>query len=290
MIGSLFSPSPADRRLLRTGALRGPTTYVIAIMTFAMVLIAAVGLALANAAGVVATAAEHRYVAQLPDGRQLAAAVSVLRSTAGVTDIEPVPEAEMRRTLERWVGPAGLGDDLPLPALIHFDLAPEADPAAIAAALERRVAGGRMVAERATLQPLTQSLRALQWTALVLVLLMAVAASAAVVLAARGALDTHRPTVEIMHGVGATDQQIAGMFQRKIALDALGGSLAGGAIAAFVLLLIAQRGGGLAGDLAGRAPLDGGDLLLLFLLPLAAVVIATLVARAAVLGALRKAP
>ena len=58
----------AERRLLPGGTLRGPTPYVIAIMTFAMMIVAAAGLALANAAGVVAGAVEHRYVLQLPDG------------------------------------------------------------------------------------------------------------------------------------------------------------------------------------------------------------------------------
>ena len=36
-------------------------------------------------------------------------------------------------------------------------------------------------------------------------LLLAAAASAAVVLAARGAIDSHRSTVEVLHGIGATD-------------------------------------------------------------------------------------
>jgi cell division transport system permease protein len=123
-----------------------------------------------------------------------------------------------------------------------------------------------------------------------MVLLMAAATSAAVVLAARGALDTHRSTIEIMHGIGATDEQVARLFQRKIALDALAGALVGGAVAALALLLIGAGGTALARDLAGTAPLTLGDLVLLAMLPLAAVVLATLVARAAVLSALRQSP
>ena len=59
-------------------------------------------------------------------------------------------------------------------------------------------------------------------------------------LAARGALDTHRFTIEVMHGIGATDVQVTHLFQRKIAIDALVGSLAGAAAAAFVLLVLAR--------------------------------------------------
>lgn len=286
---SLFVPSTADRRLLPGGTLRGPTPYVIAIMTFAMMTVAAAGLALSNMAGVVADAAENRFVVQLPDGGggRLQAAVDAARSARGVTSVRPVPEEEMRRTLERWLGPAGLGGDLPIPALVHLDLAPGADPAEVARHIEGSAPGARLVAEEETLAPLLGSIRALQWLALTLVLLMAAATSAAVVLAARGALDTHRSTIEIMHGIGATDEQVARLFQRKIAVDALAGALFGGVAAALVLLIIAG-GAAIASDLAGGPPLDAGDLLLLALLPLAAVAIATLVARLAVLGALRQ--
>lgn len=290
MKGSLFAGTEAERRLLPGGTLRGPTPYVIAIMTFAMMIVAAAGLALANAAGIVAGAVENRYVLQLPDGGagKLEAAVQAARSVRGVTGVEAVPEAEMRQTLEKWLGPGGLGGELPVPALIHLELAPNADADQAGAALRRVVPGARFIAEQATVKPLLGSLRALRWLSVALVLLMAAATSAAVVLAARGALDTHRSTIEIMHGIGATDQQVALLFQRKIALDAMVGALVGGVIAAVALLVIGGGGLALASDLAGGPPLRGGDFVLLALMPIAAVLLATLVARFAVLGALHK--
>ena len=191
-------------------------------------------------------------------------------------------------TLEKWVGAGGLGEDLPVPAIIHLDLGPGADGAAgIGAALTRALPGARFIAEQ-QVQPLLGSLRALRWLAVAMVLLMAAATSAAVVLAARGALDTHRQTIEIMHGIGATDQQVALLFQRKIALDAMVGALAGGAIAALALLLVGGGGLALGSDLTGGPPLHLADLVALALLPVAAVLLATLVARFAVLSALHK--
>ena len=71
------------------------------------------------------------------------------------------------------------------------------------------------------------------------------------VLAARGALDTHRFTIEVMHGIGATDVQVTHLFQRKIAIDALIGSLLGGVAAALVLLGLAA-GASFAGELHRR--------------------------------------
>lgn len=288
----ILTASEAERRLIPGGTFQGPTPYVIAIMTFAMMIVAAAGLALANAAGIVAGAVEHRYVLQLPDGSggKLETAVRAAKAVPGVANVEPVPEAEMRRTLERWVGPGGLGSELPVPALIHLDLDPRVKAGAVGGALQRVLPGARFIAEQATVQPLLGSLRALRWLAVALVLLMAAAASAAVVLAARGALDTHRNTIEIMHGIGATDEQVTLLFQRKIALDALAGAVAGGVAAALALLLVGGGGVAMVRDLAGGPPLGTGDFIILALLPLAAVFLATVVARVAVLSALRKAP
>ena len=146
----------------------------------------------------------------------------------------------------------------------------------------------RVAAHRETVRPLLNSLRLLQWVALGLVLLLSAAAAAAVVLAARGALDTNRSTIDVMHGVGATDLQVTHLFQRRIAIDALTGSLIGAAAAAVVLLLLAT-GAAFAGQLTGGATLGLTDFVILALLPLALTMLATWVARAAVLAALREA-
>jgi cell division transport system permease protein len=281
--------SPPERRLLPGGRL-GPTPYVIAIMMFVMVVIAAAGLALANAAGTVARGVENRYSVQIADGAaKLPLAVRALTGAPGVAAVQPVPESAMRETLERWLGPAGAEADLPLPALIDVDLKPGASPAAIAARVEQAVPGARFVAHEAMLAPMLRAIRSLTWLAFALVLLIAMATAAAVVLAARGALDTNRPTIEVMHGIGATDAQVARLFQRRIAMDSLAGGIAGAAAAGLVLLLIAGGRAVWMEDFAGGPLLTLGDLALLAALPLAGTLVATLVARQAVLRALRAA-
>ena len=123
-----------------------------------------------------------------------------------------------------------------------------------------------------------------------LVALIAIATAAAVVLAARGAFDTHRPTVEIMHGIGATDLQLTRLFQRKIAVDALAGAAAGTLAAVLGMLMVGGGGAALAGGLADTPLLGGRHIAMLALLPVGAVILATLVARWTVLGALREMP
>ena len=204
-------------------------------MSFSIMLIAATGLALANTASVLSRAIEARYALEVPGGRRQPRrrCLRRVRSTPGVTSVEAVPESEMRKTLERWLGPAAQSRDLPVPALINFDARGRAR---ISARCEQRTQaiapGAQIVAHRDSVAPLLHSLVLLQVVAFGLVLLLSAAAAAAVVLAARGALDTHRFTIEVMHGIGATDLQVTHLFQRKIAIDAFIGSIAGGLAAA----------------------------------------------------------
>jgi cell division transport system permease protein len=280
--------SQADRRLLGTSRFRGPTPWVIAVMSFSIMIIAATGLALAHTAGSLTEAIQARYAIEIPNGgRNLGAIVAAVKSSPGVTSVEAVPESDMRSTLKRWLGPAAESADLPVPALINFDLRAGGKLSAV----EQRVAtiapGARISAHADRVAPLLRSMRALQWLAFGLVLLLSGAAAAAVVLAARGALDTHRFTIEVMHGIGATDLQLTHMFQRKIALDALVGSLAGAVVGALVIGLL-TGGASFIGELVGGATLSPADLLLLVLLPFVLTALATWVARMAVLAALRE--
>ena len=286
MIAWLF-PAESARRLLPDGRGRA-TPWIIAIMTFVTIVIAAAGLALANAASLVGSAAERQISVQLTEARGGdPAGLGALRRIPGVAEARVVPEAEVRSTLERWLGPDSEGLGLPLPVLVEVKVAPGADTERVAQALRRAVPGARVSTYEEELAPLARSLAALQWLALGLIVLMATATSAAVVLAARGALDTHRGTIEVMHGIGATDRQVVLLFQRRIALDALLGGATGAAAAALALLMVLGPAAGLIGGLAGGAALSLSDLLLLAAIPLLLTVLATVVARVAVQRALR---
>jgi cell division transport system permease protein len=278
-----------EARLLPAEKLHGPTVSLMAIMTFAMIIIAAAGLALANAAGLIASGAQNRYVVEVPAASvaDLPQVLATVRSAPGVSEATPVPEDEMRRTLERWLGSAASSPDLPVPALVTLQLAPGANLSAIEGKVRRVAPSSRLFAEAGELKPLLSSARALQWLALSLVVLIAAATAAAVVLAARGALDTHRSTIEIMHRIGATDAQLARLFQAKIAVDSAAGAIAGALAAAVVLLLISGGASAISGELGSRSPLVRVDVVMLALLPIAIVLLATLVARWTVFRALR---
>jgi cell division transport system permease protein len=276
--------------LLAERKLHGPTTAVIAIMTFVMLVVAAGGLALAQAASSVGQGVHNRYVIELPASiaADLPRGLSLARSDPSVASVEAVPESELRSTLHRWLGDAADSADLPVPAMILVQLKPGSDPARISNRVKSAIPGARIVAETGQLGPLLKTLRMLEWLAISLVLLVLAATAAAIVLAARGALDTHRLTIEIMHGIGATDTQLSRLFERKFALDAFAGALAGTIAASACLLVIAATGAAVTSGLGVGLSLGAGNVAILSILPILLVFLAITVARWAVLKALRE--
>ena len=284
----------ADRRLLPEGRLAGPMPWVIAIMMFLTVLAAAAGLGLGGAAASLDESIGTRVTVQVmepnPDRRaaEAAAAAAALERLPGVESVQPVGPEEMEELLEPWLGGGGLEADLPIPAMIDVDLSPAAYARldSLRAALAEVAPSARVDDNAQWLAPLGRLIGALKWLAIGLVVLMILATAATVVLAARAALDTHRSTIEVLHLMGATDVQVARLFQRRIALDALFGGLIGLTAAALVLLLIGNRVTALGSELLGSADLPLANWLILGALPLLGVVLAMIVARTTILRAL----
>ena len=286
-MNQLFA-TDAEKRLIPSSGMRGPVPLLIAIMTFVIVVVAAAGLALSNTSAVVKAGVENRYSIQISDGAAKAPkAIAAARKNPEISRVEQVAPEDLRRTLERWLGPSASEADLPLPAIIDVDLRPGADSGKVKNAIESAVPGARFIAHRTSLEPLLKALRGLTLLALGLVLLIALASAAAIVLAARGALDTHRATIDVMHGIGAEDQQLVRLFVRQIAIDALSGGVAGAAAAGLVIAFIIG-GAGYATLLSGSPPLDWNDALVLLILPIAIALLATQVARRALMKALHQ--
>ncbi len=291
-----FAVSPADRRLLPEGRFAGPMPWVIAIMMFLTVLAGAGGLGLRRGAQGLVSSIGARLTVQIvdanPDFREAQARVAVqaLSRESGVLSVSRVSDAEMNAMLSRILGTAAAEANLPVPAMIDVELSADAYARrdAIAAAVREAAPSARIDDNAAWLSPLANLLGALKWLALALVVLMTGATAAAVVLAARGALDTHRGTIEVMHLMGSTDYQVARLFQRRIALDALFGGALGFVVGVLVLAGIGSRVGAVGSDLLGSAGLAAIDWLLLLLLPVAGIGLAMLVARTTVLRALRQ--
>jgi cell division transport system permease protein len=294
MKGGVRKFGAADRRLLPEGRLAGPMPWVIAIMMFLTVLAAAAGLRLGSAAANLGADIGSRVTVQIvqpnPDLREAEAraALAALQRQANVRSTRRLDEAEMQRLLEPWLGGGGLGADLPVPAMIDVSLGEGSPDAlqALRAAIVAAAPSARVDDNGQWLAPVARLIGSLKWLSAGLVLLMIGATAATVVLAARAALDTHRSTIEVLHLMGATDIQVARLFQRRIALDALFGGAVGLLLAGLVMLLIGNRIAALGSELLGASEMPLGSWLALIALPVLGVILATLVARFTILRAL----
>lgn len=295
----------SETQLVPQARLSGPMPWVIAIMVLLTAIAAASGLALGNLAAQAGADLAGGVTVQVVNAsppqraRQANNALAALRETPGVAQVRLVPAAEVSALLEPWLGTGAIsgGDDpaatdaLPVPALIDARLEGPANGAALdllRARLAKVAPDARVNAQSGWLEPVFAALGALRWLAVALIALLALTTMAAVLLAARTALDSHRNTIEIVHMLGGTDAQIARVFQRSIAIDAAAGGAVGLALAVAVILALGRRFDALGSGLAGGAGLGWPDWLLLAIVPLAGVALATLTARAAVLRALRR--
>lgn len=293
---ALRSASAANRSLLPEGRLAGPMPWVIAIMTFLTVLAAAAGLGLDGAASGLGQQLAGRLTIQIveanPDLRELQArrTLTELSRLSAVSGFTRVDEAKMQALLEPWLGREGLTRDLPVPALIDVTMAKgdARDLADLTQAVHAVAPSAQIESHAQWLGPLAGLLATLRWLSIGLVALMAVAMAAAVVLAARAALNTHRGTIDVMHLMGATDRQVARLFQRRAGLDALFGSLFGFTGGIIIVVFIANRLGAVGAALFDQGGLRPLDWLLIFLVPAGAVVLAVITARATVLRALAR--
>jgi cell division transport system permease protein len=278
--------------VLPAARLSGPMPWVIAIMVALCVLAAGAALALANFAGRAQSGLEGGLTVQIAVAdaserdAQARAAAALLARHPDVAAIRTVPEAELERLVEPWLGDAAGSGALVLPALIDVKLAQGAGaaaPARIEAALAEISPAARVDAQAGWLRPVFEAVRALRWLALTLIVLLTAAGAAVVWLAARNAFDANRPTIEIVHHLGAGDRQIAQLFQRSVLVDTALGGLVGLALGAAALVVLGGRFAALDAGVVNSGALAPRDWLLIALVPVLMTLVALFTARRTVL-------
>lgn len=292
-----FALPAHDRKLIPEGRLSGPMPWVIAVMLFLTLLVAAAGITLADAAHKGGADLASQVTVQIiePDpvarAAQKAALVKALRGTTGISSVNPVPDGEVRNLLEPWLGSGVVDADIPVPALVDIRLNSIPNGQSLRTLqqrLERVAPNIRLDSHSSWMAPFFDLMSALVWLAVGVLLLLLVATSAVVILAVRSTLNTHRGTIEIMHMMGGTDLQAARLFQRRVALDALLGGIVGFGGAAAVILALGGRFAAVEPGLLAGASFPWYGWVILALIPLAVMGLAMLMARWTVVSALKK--
>ncbi len=226
------------------GLRRALSGWLLPGLVAAMALLAA--LAIAGAEGAAALAdrwqrgAAAAVTVQLPDADAARAerAVAALRAMPEVAEARAMDQARLVELLRPWLGDGG---GLPLPAVIEIRLRDaRADPVLIGDRLAETVPGVLVEAHGLWVQrlaALARSLQALAWAVLALV---AAVAAAVVAVATRAGLTARRDAVEVLHGLGARDSEIAGRFAQRLGLLAAAGAVVGTTASVPALALLAD--------------------------------------------------
>lgn len=292
-----FALPQHDRKLIPEGRVSGSMPWVIAIMMFLTLLVAAAGLTLADAAQQGGDNLAQRATIQIieadPAARsaQRAAVARMLRTFPGIDEVTAVPDSQVRDMLEPWLGTGVIDTDIPMPALIdiRFTGIPEiAMLEKLQQALTPLAPVTRLDTHNNWMAPFFELMSSLVFLAVAILVLLLITTSAVVVLAVRGTLNTHRETILIMHLMGGTDFQAARLFQRRVALDALLGGVVGFGAAAIIILTLGGRLAAVEPGLLASASLPWYGWLGLTLIPLAVTVLAMFIARWTVISALKK--
>jgi cell division transport system permease protein len=219
------------------------------------------------------------------------AAVEEISDTNGVIGTRLLDEAEVKRLLSPWLGEQADQLGVTLPDLIAVSLQRDTRPNLSELAERLQAASpGAVIDDHAEFNAGAMNfLRTIEVLAISLLALVLVATAGVVAFVARAGLSIHRRIVEIVHLVGAHDSYVARQFQAQAFRYGFVGALIGTLLAAATLLsagVFAARG---AAPLSAAArAFEAWMIWPLALIPLAAVLIAMLTVRVAVLQALRR--
>ena len=190
-------------------------------------------------------------------GSRLQAVMSILQASPNVGDPTLLSSDAMNELLKPWLGEDIAQLNMPVPAVITANWNAAGPPDALQAALDA-VAPGTLAATGAAwasrVAALTSSIQASAASVLVIVALVA---AAVISVATRAGLAQRREAIEIIHGLGALDSDIADRFAiRATWLAAMGAAI--GALAALPALFWFSR---LAAPFAGILPQAAGPAL-----------------------------
>ncbi len=177
--------------------------------------------------------------------------VDYLKSVEGIVDIQPVDPEESMDLLESWLGEGNVKKELPVPRLIDFTIADDAelDLIEIQQKIQSLVSGAALDDHKMWLDDLLSFGRKINLIAYFISGLIAVATVIMVVFATRSGMVTHHRTIGLLHVMGARNSYIAKQFARSIFTVGLFGGIAGIIGAGLLIYGLSQAVSGVATEL-----------------------------------------
>ena len=291
-----------DSKNFSGSRIAGPMPWVIAIMVFLTILAAAAGIAIADAAlqnnEILARKMTVQILEENPAARsdQRTRVSEYLDDLPQTDSVQPLSDADVIQLLEPWLGlnentAFETNDFIPLPAIIDVQMKNIINDQLrnqMLSDMQSIAPSVRIDTQESWIAPLYDLMRSFIYLILGLVLLLAAATSATVVLAVRSALDTHRNTLDIMHLMGSTDNQISRLFQRRVAVDAFFGGTIGFITASLTIWFISSRLNNIVEGVASQIAMPDYGWIMLAFIPILMGLLSIFIARWTVRRAMQK--
>jgi cell division transport system permease protein len=288
-----------DHLGLRSAMAERLTPMLVGAMSFLAALAIAGSLAASSLAGQWTRNTGTSLTVQVPNPGDAAntakttrmqAVLALLQAAPDVTDARALSGAEVNELLRPWLGQDVSALALPVPAVISAVWTGTGQPEALRGALNA-VAPGTLAETgarwAARVAALTGSLQA---SAISVLFIVALVAAAVIAVATHAGLAQRRDSIEIIHGLGALDSDIAARFAVRATTLAVIGAIIGTGCALPVLFWLAA----LASPFSGVLPMQGAAHLPFALwvalpaVPVAAAVIGWVTTQVTVRGWLRR--
>ncbi len=225
---------------------------------------------------------------------QIESALAILNGTRGIVSTSTLSYEESLRLLEPWLGEGSLLADLPVPRLISVVIDEKNPPDfdALKRQLKRKVKGASLDTHKRWQGQILRSANALKMISLGILILISITTIAIIIFATRAAMASNEEVISVLHLVGAQDNFIAEEVQSRFFIIGLKAGLISVVCGILTYIFLGlfltsyfSSGADQTGFqfLTGPTSLGITGFLVLFTVPLAAVIICLTTSRIVVL-------
>ncbi len=196
--------------------------------------------------------------------------VEFLKTVDGVIKVTPLPDSQLQKLIQPWLGDGVNLGNLPIPRIIDVKLAPDAniDFGKVAADLAQVSPYASLDNHKLWLNKLIKFADGLKVLAMSVLALVTAITSGAIFYTTQMSLGLHGAIIEILHIMGAKDTYIAQQYARRMAFLGLVGGVIGLLFAIPTIFFIASLARQIEGGIISEANLSFNDWIMIFSLPL----------------------
>ena len=161
--------------------------------------------------------------------QRIAKTLEIAKSVQGVLNVRRIPNQELNKLLEPWLGSAEALQDITMPALIAVELDPTFTDTESRLEKQLSESGFTININKHTLwlNDLQTLNKTMQWLGYCILLVLGLVAVVGVMVATQSRIVTHAETLELLHTMGASDAMLSDLVQWQTLRTSLFGAVIG---------------------------------------------------------------